>query len=279
MTRPSLSVIIPTYNRTHTLPRALNSVLAQSYSATEIIVIDDGSSDGSAALIEREYPQVKLISQNNRGVSAARNRGIREATGRWLAFLDSDDEWLPHKLEQQLTLAAEYPDHKIVHSDEIWIRDGVRVNAMHKHKKKGGYIFQHCLPLCAISPSAAILQQQLLADVGLFDETLPVCEDYDLWLRITAHHPVLYCEEPLIIKYGGHTDQLSRHYWGMDRFRIQALVKCLEKNGLNNADTEAAKKILLKKITIYLKGARKRKKQCEIEYYERLLNKWSDRNR
>lgn len=273
---PTISVIIPTYNRAHTLVRALDSVLTQTRPADEIIVVDDGSDDGTAELVTRDYPTVKLIEQQNRGVSAARNGGIEKTCGEWVALLDSDDEWLPQKLEKQLALLAQQPSHKLIHSDEIWIRNGMRVNQMKKHAKKGGWIFQHCLPLCAISPSAVMIHRSLFDEVGLFDETLPACEDYDLWLRITSRYPVLYCDRPLIKKYGGHDDQLSNQYWGMDRFRVRALIQILESGKLNDEDYQAAYKVLMAKIEVLLKGARKRGNRKVVGQYEQLQRLWED---
>lgn len=270
----TVSVIIPSYNRAHTLPRALDSVLAQTRPADEIIVVDDGSTDDTAQLIARNYPQVIYLKQQNFGVSAARNLAIQQAHGEWLALLDSDDAWLPQKLEKQLSLLTEQPAFKIIHSDEIWIRNGVRVNQMKKHAKCGGWIFQHCLPLCAISPSAVMIHRELFNEIGLFDETLPACEDYDLWLRITARYPVLYCDEALITKHGGHEDQLSQKHWGMDRFRTQALIKCLNDCELSNTDYSAAREMLVKKLKIMLKGAKKHNNHTLINELQPLLHTW-----
>ncbi len=272
---PSISVIIPTYNRIETLPRAIESVLVQTHLANELIIVDDGSTDGTAVWIAEHYPQIKLIVQQNSGVSAARNHGIEAASSEWIALLDSDDEWLPEKLQKQRGLLVSEPELKLVHSDEIWIRNGVRVNQMKKHSKKGGWIFQDCLPLCAISPSAVMIHRSIFDDVGLFDESLPACEDYDLWLRITSVYPVLYCDEPLIQKYGGHEDQLSRKYWGMDRFRIKALVGVLEAGGLNESDYAAALEMMLCKAKVVLGGARKRGNLALVGEYEELVRRWS----
>ncbi len=265
-----VSVIIPTYNRRHTLPRALDSVLAQSHPASEIIVIDDGSTDGTAGLIQQHYPQTHYLYQDNRGVSAARNLGIQHARHEWIALLDSDDQWLPKKLEQQCRALSDNPEYLICHCDEIWIRHGKRVNPMKKHRKFGGWIFHHCLPLCAISPSAAVIHRSLFEELGGFDESLPACEDYDLWLRICARHPVLFIDRPLLIKYGGHADQLSRRYWGMDRFRIRALDNILRQGRLKPEDEQAARAMLLEKIRIYSQGARKRGRHEEAERYQHL---------
>ncbi len=267
----TISVIIPSYNRAHLLNRALDSVLAQSRTADEIILIDDGSTDETAKLMQANYPQVRYLHQKNSGVSAARNRGIQAAKGEWIALLDSDDEWLPDKLAIQMQSLKQAPEHKLIHSDEIWIRNGVRVNQMKKHAKKGGWIYPNCLPLCAISPSASLIHRSLFDELGLFDETLPACEDYDLWLRITTRYPVLYCEEALIKKYGGHEDQLSAKHWGMDRFRIRALQKSLAQTVLKDEDRAAAEKMLMRKLHILLKGARKHQNQILIDQYQPLL--------
>ena len=155
----SVSVVIPTYNRAHLLERCLVSVLGQTLTADEIIVVDDGSTDNTVSTLKSRHPEVKLIQQDNLGVSAARNTGISAARHDWIALLDSDDVWHENKLERQITALNNAPEYLICHSDEIWIRNGVRVNQMNKHRKAGGHIFQHCLPLCAISPSAVMIHQ------------------------------------------------------------------------------------------------------------------------
>jgi glycosyltransferase involved in cell wall biosynthesis len=268
MGQPELSVIIPTHNRVHLLTRALRSVLDQSRPADEVIVVDDGSTDGTERLLRSTFPEVTSLRQENRGVAAARNHGIRKAQGEWLAFLDSDDQWRPRKLERQLEALRREPESLLCHTNEIWIRRGKQVNPMSKHEKSGGYIFQKCLPLCVVSPSSVLAHRSLFQRIGLFDESLPACEDYDLWLRVCSRFPVLYLEEPLIVKYGGHADQLSRRFWGMDRFRIQALEKLVELGTLSPTDRGAALSTLLGKIEIYLAGARKRGKLDEAAAYQ-----------
>lgn len=264
----TVSVIISTYNRRRLLERALASVYRQTRMPDEILVVDDGSTDDTSVKIPKRFPDVRYIRQENRGVSAARNRGVRESTGNWLAFLDSDDEWLPRKLARQIEALHSRPDLMLCHTNEIWIRRGRRVNPMKKHEKFGGRIFRECLPLCIISPSSALLHRSLLEEVGLFDESLPVCEDYDLWLRVCARHPVVYLDEPLIVKYAGHDDQLSRSTWGMDRFRIRALEKVISSEALSAEDRLAAIRTLMEKIEIYATGARKRGKRDEVADYE-----------
>ena len=270
----SISVVIPTYNRSVLLERALDSVLAQTLPADEIIVVDDGSTDNTVSMLKSRYPGVNLITQDNRGVSAARNAGIEAARHDWIALLDSDDVWHQNKLEKQLQGLNNSPEYLICHSDETWIRNGFRVNQMNKHKKVGGYIFQHCLPLCVISPSAVMIHRLLFDEVGLFDETLPACEDYDLWLRLCSRYPVLYIEEALVTKYGGHDDQLSRQYWGMDRFRIQTLNKIISSDKLNDIDHDAAIKMMRSKINIYLAGAEKHDNTEHVDDFKQLLEKY-----
>lgn len=272
-----VSVIIPTYNRLLQLPRALDSVLAQTRPADEIIVVDDGSSDGTGEWLDRHHPGVRLIQQANAGVSSARNRGIDTATHEWLAFLDSDDQWLPDKLARQLTALAREPQYRIGHGEEIWIRNGRRVNPMKKHAKAGGWIFQRCLPRCVISPSAVIIHRTLFETVGLFDEALPACEDYDLWLRICARFPVQFIEEALIVKYGGHEDQLSRRHWGMDRFRVQALEKLLDQTPLNDEQRRATLETLRERLDILAQGAEKRGRLSEAGEYRRRLGRHGGR--
>ncbi len=268
-TEISISVVIPTYNRAETVLRALESVSSQTRQPFEVIVVDNGSTDSTPERIRSQFPGVRYYYLKALGVSRARNLGIDVAQGNWLAFLDSDDEWHPHKLEQQIRALTLHPEFRICHTDEIWIRNGKRVNAMDKHAKSGGYIFSKCLPLCVISPSSVLIHREVFADIGNFDESLPACEDYDLWLRICGRYPVLFLPEKLILKYGGHADQLSRKYWGMDRFRITALEGIVWSGALSDDNLHAALSMLLEKIEIYITGAKKRKKFSEVAEYEK----------
>jgi len=262
-----ISVIITTYNRQDLLKRALLSVLNQTHMPKQIIVIDDGSSDETRKMVQYDFPDIEYIYQKNSGISAARNRGIQVARYPWIAFLDSDDEWNPKKLEEQQAALSQSPTCRICHTDEIWIRKGRRVNPKNKHLKSGGYIFEKCLPLCVISPSAVLIHRELFEHHGLFDEKMPVCEDYDMWLRICAHQDVFYIEKKLVIKYGGHADQLSHRHWGMDRFRIYSLEKILKFGRLNTEQQLATLSELEKKLRIYIAGARKRDKNSEIKIF------------
>lgn len=254
---PRVTVVIPTYNRRDLVREAIASVTAQSYTDFEVIVVDDGSDDGTAEVVQ-QFVGVQYVYQSNRGVSAARNRGVALTRGELIAFLDSDDLWQPHKLAHQVTLFDQHRDVEICQTDEIWIRNGVRVNPQRKHKKTGGDIFARSLELCLVSPSAVMLRRALFEGLGGFDETLPACEDYDLWLRLTARLPVHFIAMPLVVKRGGHADQLSRRFWGMDRFRVQSLCKLLESGVLSDEQRHLTVEMLRKKCTILAHGAQKR---------------------
>ena len=268
------SVVIPVYNRKSLIHRALESVLNQSYPASQVVVVDDGSTDGTSGTLQSEYPQVKVIRQEHRGVSAARNKGIIHCRSDWLAFLDSDDEWHLEKLKKQALWLSENSGYQVCHCDEIWIRNGARVNQKVKHAKSGGWIFLHCLPLCVVSPSAVVINRRVFHKVGGFDESLPVCEDYDLWLRIALKFPVGFVSEQLVVKYGGHIDQLSKVYPAMDRYRIASLIKLLESNQLGLEYRNKVIEVLVEKIHIYLNGACKRGKTAEVSIYESLLSRF-----
>lgn len=266
-----LSVIIPTYNRAWCLNRAVDSVLAQSFRDFELIVVDDGSSDDTARLLEVYGDALRVLRQANQGVSAARNAGIAAARGRWIALLDSDDHWLPEKLAAQMKWLAAHPAYRICQTEELWIRDGKRVNPKKRHRKHGGHIFERCLPLCLVSPSAVIMARNLLDEVGGFDEDLPACEDYDLWLRIACSHPVGLVDAPLIVKTGGHADQLSRAP-ELDKFRIRALAKIIRSGVLSSDQYAAALEMLTAKVRVYAGGCRKRGRAAEAVEYEALVD-------
>ena len=273
----TISTVIPTLDRRHTLSRAINSVLKQTIPVDEIIIIDNGSTDGTQDMLQSEFPMVRCVSQPKLGVSAARNMGISIATSEWVALLDSDDAWVPTKLERQLELSSDNSNSRLIHTDEIWYRSGRRVNQMKKHKKRGGNIFEYCLPLCCISPSSVLMRKDLFEDIGLFDEELPVCEDYDMWLRISSREPISYVDEPLTIKYGGHEDQLSSKLWGMDRFRIQSLEKLLNKKYLNFKQENAAYEIMIRKMNILIQGGIKRGNKEIVDTYSKKLNFWEQK--
>lgn len=263
----TVTLIIPTYNRPFLLKEALTSAFEQEKKPDEVIVVDDGSTDETSEIV-RAFPEAKYLYQKNSGVSSARNLGITHATSEWIAFLDSDDLWLPQKLRLQLETSEKYPEFLVHYTDEIWIRNGRRVNQGKRHKKYGGWIFEKCLPLCIISPSSVMIHKKIFQTVGLFDETLPACEDYDLWLRIALRYPIHFISEPLIVKRGGHDDQLSKKFFGMDRFRVQALEKILNAPDLSPLTRERIQEEIKKKSHVYAQGCLKRHRTQEYLEYQ-----------
>jgi len=254
----NISVVIPTYNRGYIISRAIDSVLKQTYLPNEIIVVDDGSTDNTNEILKSYRSRINCIWQKNSGVSASRNTGIEKASGQWIALLDSDDEWLPEKLENNSKFSVQNKELHIFQSEELWIRKGVRVNPKKKHKKYGGYIFEKCLPLCIISPSAVIFKKSLWQEMNGFDEAFPVCEDYDLWLRIASRYPVGLDSKPGILKYGGHDDQLSGSFEVIDEYRVKALEKQLQNAELNKEQILQVILEAIKKTRIIINGAEKR---------------------
>ena len=271
-----ISVIIPTFNRRKTLRRAIESVRNQSLSPYEILIIDDGSNDGTKEWVKESFQDIKYIYQNNQGVSSARNKGIKYAYGDWIAFLDSDDEWLPSKLYEQVKAIGSNPEIKFFHTNEIWIRNGVRVNQMKKHKKHGGYIFEKCLDICRVSPSSVLIKKEIFDDIGTFDESLRVCEDYDLWLRITSKYPVVFLDISLIYKYGGHAGQLSKVNDGIESYRIQSLEKIIKSGVLSTEQKLLAVNALINKMKIYAKGLEKRNKLRKLHDIKKNIQCWID---
>ena len=273
-TLTKVTVIIPTFNRGYCLAESIQSVLDQSFTDFELIVVDDGSTDNTPEVMNQFSDIHKISMKKNRGVSFARNRGMEQARGEWIAFLDSDDLWERHKLVTQMKWVERHPDCHAVYTDEIWIRNGVRVNPMNKHRKYSGDIFRYCLPLCIVSPSSVLLRAELLNEVGGFDESMPVCEDYDLWLRIAIRFPFHFIEEKLIVKRGGHEDQLSRKFWGMDRWRVQALQKLLHESGMNEDQRSLVVSMLIEKCEILACGYGKRGKSQDEDYYRNLKTRY-----
>ncbi|MBN2280206.1 MAG: glycosyltransferase [Candidatus Marinimicrobia bacterium] len=255
--KPNVSVIIPTYNREQLLERAIKSVLEQTYKDFELIVIDDGSTDNTSRILRKYKKKIISYSTLHSGVSAARNFGINKSHGEWIALLDSDDYWYPQKLEKQIQWLENNSDYKIQQVGEKWIRNGKFVNPMNKHQKYHGWIFAQCLPLCIVSPSAVIIHRSVFDDIGLFNENMPVCEDYDLWLRISRKYPIGLMEEFLIVKTGGHDDQLSRKFWGMDRFRVESLERLLNEY-LADWQRELVIKEIVHKLEVLNLGREKR---------------------
>ena len=274
---PQVTVILPTWNREKWLKTSIDSVLSQTFQDFELIVVDDASTDSTGRILESYSGKIRsILFPENLGVSAARNTAIVQSDSKWIAFLDSDDYWHAEKLEKQIKQTILRPDHQIHFTDEIWIRNGIRVNPKNKHRKREGRIFKPSLALCLMAPSTVMLHRELLERHGMFDDSLPVCEDYDLWLRLTAYHPVALLNEKLMTRHGGHSDQLSRKLWGIDRFRVQSLQKILSQEDLRSGDRSAAIRMLRKKCEILIKGFRNRGNMKEIHVYQNITQKFSD---
>ncbi len=277
---PFFSVVIPTYNRAHCVTRAVDSVLAQTFTNFECIVVDDGSTDETQQLLSPYKNKIQYQYIAHSGVSVARNTGIALAKGEWLAFLDSDDLWLPGKLAEQYAFIQSHPEILIHQTDEVWVRKGNRVNPKKKHQKKEGYIFEDCLHLCLVSPSAVVVHRSVFERVGMFDERMPACEDYDLWLRVAWQYYIGFIPEKLIVKYGGHSDQLSASLWGMDRFRVYALCKLLAHFGslIPQGYYQKAIEVALQKCAVLYQGAEKRNNATLIQKVEKVVQ-WLNADR
>ncbi|MBN1794094.1 MAG: glycosyltransferase family 2 protein [Candidatus Omnitrophica bacterium] len=273
---PAVSIIIPTYNRGRFLQTAIDSVMRQSYADWELIVVDDGSTDETSGILKDYGHRIRSIYQDNQGPACARNAGVRNATGELIAFLDTDDRWRKRKLELQRALFWENPGCYITHTEETWYRHGRFLNPLKKHRKQSGDIFWQAVKLCAVSMSTVLLRREVFDRIGYFDETFPVCEDYEFWLRASACYPILLLDKKLTLKEGGHTDQVSSRFLGqMDSFRIRALLKLLESGTLSEEQHRLAREELAHKCTIYGSGCAKRGRHREAAYYRELAEKYA----
>jgi len=276
-----ISIIIPTYNRASVLREAIHSVFNQDYfqgrepgKTYELIIVDDGSTDDTEQLAEDLGDRLYYVRQQNRGVSAARNVGLDLAKGEYIAFLDSDDLWKREKLSVQMSLMEALPRTKLCYTDETWVRKGVFVNPKNRHRKYSGWIFDKVLPLCLLSLSSALFRCEVFDKVGCFDESLPACEDYDLGIRLAQRYPIHFIDSFLITKRGGHADQLSRKYWGMDRFRVKALEKALLLD-LTPHQQELVKREIVIKSQVLVAGFEKRGKMEEAAIYQNKIAAYS----
>jgi glycosyltransferase involved in cell wall biosynthesis len=274
---PFISVIIPTFNRRRLVGRAIESVRGQTYTDFELIVVDDASEDGTCEL---EYFSAANTSIHylklpcHRGVAAARNIGVAKSTGAWVCFLDSDDAWHKDKLQKQAAWHEAHKEFRIFQTQEVWIRKGVRVNPPKTHAKIHGYQFKENLDRCMITPSSVMMEKQLFLETGGFNESLPACEDYDLWLRITSTFPVGLLDELLLTRYGGHDDQLSSTVPILDRFRIRSILNGINSGKLSSEQSELARQQLVKKATILANGYKKRGMFNNYEFYQRLAQQY-----
>ena len=225
---PLISVIVPAFNAESTIREAVESVLAQSYRPLEILVVDDGSTDGTFACSENIHPDVRVIQQVNAGPSAARNHGIREAKGSWIAFLDSDDIWLPEKLAQQWECVSKNSSIGFVHTDvtffdpdsnKDWQTDVGR-------DKFVGRCTDKLLRENRILTSSVLVDRKYLDQTDLFDEKYWVAEDYDLWLRLSTQCEFAYLSSPLV-RYRMQGDSLSTYSLRMRKSELAVFQKAI----------------------------------------------------
>ena len=269
--KPFFSVIIPAYNRKEMLKVAIESVLAQDFTDFELIVVDDGSTDGTKEMVKSKFGnKISYIYQKNRGPAAARNTGIKNSEGKFICFLDSDDRFRREKLSQAYLYIKKYPQYAIFHTQEVWYRRGKFLEHKKKHQKPEGNVFTAALKICCVSISTAIIKREVFTKVGLFDESFPLCEDYEFWLRASAVYPIKLIPKVLTIKEGGRTDELSQKK-GLDKYRALAIKKLLAESRLKPQQKKLAQAELQKKTAIYLKGAEKRGKKEEIHKFSKLV--------
>lgn len=274
-----VSVIIPSFNRPEKTAIAVKSVLIQNYTDFEVIVIDDGSTEKlreeNLFVYNNKNIKCQLIrNEVNAGVSYSRNRGVEHSSGEWIAFLDSDDEWLPQKLKMQMNWIEKNPQYRICQTREIWIRDGVRVNPPKGYEKVSDEIFEISLKRCMITPSSVMIRKDLYEEYHGFNESLPACEDYDLWLKITSKENIGLIDEQLLIRYGGHDDQLSSTIKVLDKYRVRAMLDLLCMGDLSERQRMHVYSVLSQKAEILSNGFRKRGKLKEYERYKKLSEKY-----
>ena len=275
-----ISVIIPTYNRASFIGEAIRSVLNQDYfkrraaaHRLELLVIDDGSDDDTAEGVRSFGDRVAYHRFPHRGVSPARNAGLELARGEFIAFLDSDDLWKKKKISIQMEFMEANPEAVACYTEEVWMRRGEHLNPREKHRKHTGWIFDKVLPLCLLSLSSCLFRKKVFEELGCFDEELPACEDYDFSIRLAHKFPLYLIPKPLIIKRGGHQDQLSHQFWGMDRFRVRALEKALSLD-LTAEEKRLVREEIIRKSRILVTGFEKRGKRAEARKYRELIKKY-----
>lgn len=232
-------------------------------------MVDDGSTDATSE-VAKMYPEVSLLRQKNMGVSSARNNGVMMAANEWIAFLDSDDTWHPKKLAFQAAHHKKHGNVKCSYTDEVWIRGEREMPIPKKYHKPETIRFEEALEYCNIAPSSVLIQKKLFDRLGGFDESLEVCEDYDLWLRVLREEKIDLLPQKLINKYGGADDQLSMRHWGMDRFRVRALEKHLE-----SEYDDVVRQELIKKYELLRADAAKYERSDDLERYRARIEQLS----
>lgn len=276
--RPLVSVVVPTFDRAALLAEAVASVLAQSYWPLELVVVDDGSTDDTERQFSTRGDLRYLRIAHTAMPGRVRNAGVEAAAGNLIAFLDSDDLWLPHKLQRQVAAMA---TDKVAlhHTRERWLRHGRTVSQHRQQHTRKGDLFPASLRKCVIGPSTVLLHRSALNAVGGFREDIQIAEDYELWLRLTARYRVGYLDEALTIKRAGHGDQLSERHGHIELFRLRALHALLTgKWPEDGAQRRAAHMELARKACIYAGGCAKRGRIVEAEEYRALARQANARS-
>jgi len=244
--KPTVSVIIPTYNCESYITETIHSVLDQSFKDVEIIVVDDGSTDRTREIVVSRGSRVRLVTQVNSGVCAARNYGIREAQGQYICLMDHDDYWSPDKLALQLEQMHRHPEVGLVYSSFIWWHpgeDGVFPNHSSFDQTSlpdgideqfSGWIYHQLLLDCWVLTSAALIRAEVFEKCGMYDESLPYSEDWDLWLRFSREFPFIKLKKALTL-YRQHPRQGNRVPRSID-YRTELLAKAAAKWGLCSRD-------------------------------------------
>jgi len=250
---PMISVVIPCYNAERWLGATLRSVLAQDWPRLEIIVVDDGSSDRSAELVRTQFPSVTLVQQKNSGVAAARNNGIANTKGDWIAFVDADDIWLPGKLHAQWQALTLQPGGRMAYTAwHVWpctnpepestlLKDlGQRSTDASLWDGPSGWIYPDLLEDCCVWTSTVLMHRSLFDEIGIFDEKLRIGEDYDLWLRASQATPIVRIPKPLAL-YRMHPDSITKKAPDTN-YQALVIIRAIDKWGYTSPDGHRAAK-------------------------------------
>lgn len=292
-----VTVVVPTCNRKDFVTQALHSVFSQNYRNFEIVVVDDGSTDGTAAHLLRtfgaEARAVELVARRNpaaltpfyhtfthqgllvryeyhqnRGLGAARNRGIRHARGSYIAFLEAEDIWEPGHLRSQIDFLEGHRGACIARVGERPAKEGPRSRRARRGEVASGNLFAQALEQAPAGISCAVVHRSCFAECGEFDENMPACEDYDLWLRLTARFPVYYVEGPEVTRRAPRPDG-SPHAWTSDRFRVYSLEKSFQSGQLDSEQRFLVSQALVRRCERLVEGYRRQKSEERANFYER----------
>ncbi|MCK4305695.1 MAG: glycosyltransferase family 2 protein [Candidatus Eisenbacteria sp.] len=292
-----VTVIVPTHNKKEPVAEALRSVLSQTFRDFEIVVSDDGSTDGTPLHLLRMLgaqpdaleilsrmsptsikPFSHAFSQNgvtvqyhygsNRGLSAARNRGIRSARGDYIAFIEAEDEWQREHLEVQMAFLESHPDARLCRVAERYVKDG-KPRKNRNTSTASGWIFEAALEASPMSTSALLAHRSCFASCGAFDENLPACDEYDLWLRFAARYPIYYIPDgPIVTRKSARGDGSSRT-WSWDRFRVYALEKAFQSGHLSPNQRFMVAQEIVRKCERLVQGFRRQRSDERSNFYER----------